>query len=161
MVLKWNFFATSHGKGAVDGLGRTVKRTVWRQVRIGNVHVNTPEEYAKVAVSCNPNIHIKFISKTDIQANEQYLSAKWHDVIPIPRTHQLHCFIPSGKHRMKLAETSDSKEFTLQYIRNNTEEEMLEENVTENTSDIVNVKVWMKWLTNPKKLRHCLLDSGF
>ena len=36
---------------------------------------------------------------------------------------------------MKVAETSDSKEFTLQYIRNNTEEEMLEENVTENTSD--------------------------
>ena len=135
LVLKWNFFATSHGKGAVDGLGETVKRTVWRQVRIGNVHVDTPEEYAKVAVSCNPNIHIKFISKTDIQANEQYLSAKWHDVIPIPRTHQLHCFIPSGKYRMKVAETSDSKEFTLQYIRNNTEEEMLEENVTENTSD--------------------------
>ena len=132
LVLKWNFFATSHGKGAVDGLGGTVKRTVWRQVRIGNVHVNTPEEYAKVAVSCNPNIHINFISKTDIQANEQYLSAKWHD---IPRTHQLHCFIPSGKYRMKVAETSDSKEFTLQYIRNNTEEEMLEENVTENTSD--------------------------
>lgn len=24
--LRWSFFATSHGKGAVDGLGRTVKR---------------------------------------------------------------------------------------------------------------------------------------
>ncbi len=70
MVLKWNFFATSHGKGAVDGLGGTVKRSVWRQMRSGNVHVCTPVKYAEVAIICNPNIHIKFISKTDIQAYE-------------------------------------------------------------------------------------------
>ena len=28
--LSWNFFATSHGKGDVDGIGGTIKRTVWR-----------------------------------------------------------------------------------------------------------------------------------
>ena len=32
----WNFFATSHGKRAVDGIGGTVKRLVWR-----NVHPTT------------------------------------------------------------------------------------------------------------------------
>ena len=30
--IMWNFFATSHGKGAVDGIGGTVKRSVWRNV---------------------------------------------------------------------------------------------------------------------------------
>jgi len=31
--IKWNFFATSQGKGVVDGIGGTVKRMVWRNIR--------------------------------------------------------------------------------------------------------------------------------
>ena len=31
----WNFFATSHVKGAVDGIGGTVKCSVWRSVKAG------------------------------------------------------------------------------------------------------------------------------
>ena len=53
MVLNWNFYATANGKGAVNGLGGTVKRLVWRKVRSGNVYVNTPEVYAQVAATCN------------------------------------------------------------------------------------------------------------
>ena len=29
ITIRCNFFATSHGKGVVDGIGGTVKRTVW------------------------------------------------------------------------------------------------------------------------------------
>ena len=32
--LIWHFFATSHSKGAVDGIGGTVKHSVWRWVRV-------------------------------------------------------------------------------------------------------------------------------
>ena len=74
-----------------------MKLSVWRQVRSGNVHVNTPDEYGKVAVTCNPNIHITFISKTDIEAGEKHLNAEWDNANTIPLTHQLQCFIPSGK----------------------------------------------------------------
>jgi len=35
----WNFFATSHGKGPVDGLGGSVKRSVWRHVKSGMSHI--------------------------------------------------------------------------------------------------------------------------
>ena len=28
--IQWNFFATSHGKGVVDGVGGTIKRLVWK-----------------------------------------------------------------------------------------------------------------------------------
>ena len=41
ITLKWNFFATSHGKGVVDGI---VKRAVWRHVRSNQAHVSTPEQ---------------------------------------------------------------------------------------------------------------------
>ena len=29
----WVFFGSSHGKGAVDAIGGTVKRSVWKQVK--------------------------------------------------------------------------------------------------------------------------------
>ena len=45
LKLTWNFFAISHEKGVVDGLGGTVKRAVWRHVRSGQVHRTTAEEY--------------------------------------------------------------------------------------------------------------------
>ena len=33
LTFKWNFFATSHGKGPVNGIGGSVKRDVWMQVK--------------------------------------------------------------------------------------------------------------------------------
>ena len=38
--ISWHFFATSHGKGVVDGVGGVVKRLVWSAVlEIGRAHV--------------------------------------------------------------------------------------------------------------------------
>ena len=31
LKIHWNFFVTSHGKGVVDGIEGTLKRTVWRR----------------------------------------------------------------------------------------------------------------------------------
>ena len=31
--IRWNFFATSHGKGAVDGVGGVLKRRAWNKVK--------------------------------------------------------------------------------------------------------------------------------
>ena len=73
-VLKWNFFATSHGKGAVDGIGGTIKGSVWREVRNGHVNINTPEQYSTVAQQRNPNIHVHYIAKAEIEALGKKLS---------------------------------------------------------------------------------------
>ncbi|CAF4595001.1 unnamed protein product [Rotaria sp. Silwood2] len=35
--LSWHFFATSHGKGVVDGIGGTVKRLVWSAILAGEL----------------------------------------------------------------------------------------------------------------------------
>jgi len=44
----WNFFATSHGKGAVDGAGGTIKRLVWMQVLSRKTIVKDANTYFKV-----------------------------------------------------------------------------------------------------------------
>jgi hypothetical protein len=41
----WNFFATSHGKRVVDGLGGTVKWSVWRAVKSGSQLKNAKQFY--------------------------------------------------------------------------------------------------------------------
>lgn len=33
VAIEWNVFASSHGKGAVDGIGGTVKRHAWMAVK--------------------------------------------------------------------------------------------------------------------------------
>ena len=110
MDLKLNgiFFATSHGKGVVDGIGGTVKRAVWRHVRSGHAHVSNPEEYAAVAQQRNPNIYIEFVSESSIK--DMYSYAKWEGVKAVPQTHKMHC-------QLMVAETSDATEFKVVSFR--------------------------------------------
>lgn len=42
--LEWEFFATSHGKGAVDGLGGSLKRPVRQQVFSRKAMVNNAQD---------------------------------------------------------------------------------------------------------------------
>lgn len=117
LKIKWHFFATSHGKGVVDGLGGTVKRSVWRHVRSGQVHITTPEQYAQAAKERNPAIHIKFISKTSIEQMCAFLDAKWEGVRAVPQTHKMHCYFAISHTQLRVAETSDSSEFKVATIR--------------------------------------------
>lgn len=48
--IMWNFFATSHGKGPVDGIGGSVKRHVWTAVKTRKVIVN---DAASFVLACN------------------------------------------------------------------------------------------------------------
>ena len=42
--ISWNFFATSHGKGAVDGVGGVLKRTAWNKVKARQVVIRNAAE---------------------------------------------------------------------------------------------------------------------
>jgi len=58
--IKWHFFATCHGKGVVDGLGRTVKRTVWSAVSTRNVcNVQDAVTFTKIAVQFSKSVNIQ------------------------------------------------------------------------------------------------------
>lgn len=123
----WNFFATSHGKGVVDGLGGTVKRSVWRHVRSEQAHITNPQEYAVVAKERNPNITIHFISKDVIEAQNETLDAHWEGVLAVPQTQQKHCFKPLGKSKLMVADTSDSMNFSIVSIRPHEDEPSVED----------------------------------
>ena len=78
LKITWNFFATSHGKGVVDGIMGTLKITVWRHVKAERAHATNASEYSTLGKQLCPNIHIEFIPKEDIAQQTTFLDAKWH-----------------------------------------------------------------------------------
>ena len=87
----WNFFATSHGKGVVDGIGGTIKRAVWRHIRSEKSHITTPQEYSALAKQLCPNVQVQFVAKSEIDQQCTFLDTKWEQVMPVPQTHKVHC----------------------------------------------------------------------
>lgn len=110
VTIKWNFFATSHGKGVVDGIGETVKRVVWRHIQSEKSHINTPHEYAMLAKNLCPNIEVKFIPKSDVDMQTAFLDARWDGVMAVPRTHSVHCIQACDADNVKVADVSDDIE---------------------------------------------------
>ena len=68
--LTWHYFATSHGKGAVDGIGGTVKRDVWNAFSTRKVAaVGDAESFAKVATRLCKGVKVTFVSSKEIDAH--------------------------------------------------------------------------------------------
>ena len=86
--IQWNFFEANHGKGAVDGLGGSVKHAVWRRVKSHRVAITSPQQFAEYAYSVCPGIKVTYLltAELDLQYHVQCRSlAK-----PIPDTLQVH-----------------------------------------------------------------------
>ena len=123
----WHFLATSHGKGIIDGLGGTVKRSVWRYVRSGKGFATTPQMFHELALQRNPGINILFISKNEVAENEVHLNAHWDNTIPIANTHKIHSVRPKGSSHLLVAETSDARKLS--------EVRILKNEISEDDSD--------------------------
>jgi hypothetical protein len=74
--MDWSFFGTAHGKGPVDGIGGTVKRTVWRRILQRRAIINRAEEFADVARKCCPNIRILFVKREESEKTKKCLDEK-------------------------------------------------------------------------------------
>lgn len=103
---KWNFFATSHGKGAVDGVGGAVKRGVWRSVKSRKTVVNSASDFFQCAKSIMKGVSILFVSSQEVICSHEELNARWENVQPIPGLHRLHSFAPLKEDILNVSITS-------------------------------------------------------
>ena len=71
--IDYNLFSTSHGKGAVDGVGGTVKRMVMAEVISRRANIQTSQDYATVAKKVCRGVNIIHISKEDVEAERSIL----------------------------------------------------------------------------------------
>lgn len=97
--LFWNFFPTSHGKGAVDGIGGALKRQVWDSVKTRLCAVSNAAEFT-AAVKGDSRVTVIHVDSNEITSRltSLKLDEKWkrtEDVRGIPHFH--HIQIRNGK----------------------------------------------------------------
>lgn len=96
---EWSFFATSHGKGACDGIGGTVKRLAARASlqRPYNDQITTAYELYNWSKANLPNINFEFFSNDDYNSNIQHLERRFEEAKTVNGTLQIHSVIPLEK----------------------------------------------------------------
>ena len=65
--LNWKFFATSHRKGAVDGIGGAVKRNVWMETLSRQEVVISLEDFCQVAMKKDGKVEVIAVSAEEIE----------------------------------------------------------------------------------------------
>lgn len=86
----WNFFATSHGKGAVDGIGGCVKRLVWTRVLSGKAVVKDAQSFFTCAEAAQSKTKIKLVVSSEIEAVKEQLEKRWDGCKSLPQTQNVH-----------------------------------------------------------------------
>lgn len=81
----WHFFATSHGKGPVDGIGIAVKRYVWNKVQARAV-VGCYDALKFTQLASDMKVDVSFVSSTEIEdyVNTYDLHEIWSNADAIP-----------------------------------------------------------------------------
>lgn len=109
---EWNFFATSHGKTACDGIGGTVKRATARASlqRTTSRQILTPQDMFQF---CEQNLsaHIKyfFVSKLEVEDSEHNLRSRFTNSRTIQGTQKFHRFVPLNKKEIMVYPFSSGK----------------------------------------------------
>ena len=80
----WHFFVTSHGKGAVDGVGGTVKRAVFRAIKAQKACPTSAKEYAECAKWLMGAVSVIYVPEETVEARKGALDALWSLAKPVP-----------------------------------------------------------------------------
>ena len=93
----WKFFATSHGKGVVDGIGGKTKSIVRQQVlsQKKGIIVQNAKDFVSVASKNLKGIEIREVKPETIDGVDESM---WEEAPPVPGVAQAHviCVKPNG-----------------------------------------------------------------
>ena len=104
---EWNFFATSHGKSACDGIGGTVKRLASCESlrRPTEDQILTPEDLQAYNWSSRAlkDITTLWLPSTGLNDVMALLENRFERAIPIPRMQEWHRFVPLDNQRIQVS----------------------------------------------------------
>lgn len=91
--ITWNFFATSHGKGPVDGIGGSVKRQVWNAVKRRTHTVYNATDFVAAAATVS-NVKVHEMSPSELQHRYKLLKLEkiFSNAASIERIRECHFF---------------------------------------------------------------------
>lgn len=115
---EWQFFATSHGKSACDGLGGTVKRLAAKASlqRPYDQQILTPKQLYDFAVTNIRSIDFEYCTLEDYQETEELLLPRHSEVKAITGTQKFHSFQPHTENQIHVKPYYFSLEGSLEYV---------------------------------------------
>ena len=110
VAAEWHFSATSHGKGACDGVGGTVKRLAARSSlqHPYDQQIMTPRQLFEWAVDNIPAVTFQYLTEDDYKSEQVLLEQRFEQSRTIPGTRKLHCFVPLSRHKVSTKAYSSS-----------------------------------------------------
>ena len=103
------YFEANHGKGAVDGIGGTVKHAVFRHVLSNRFVIKLPKHFAEYADSILPKIQVLFLANEDLELSfHEECREKAIYVHGTLKVHFIERVINDKKCHLKFYETSKS-----------------------------------------------------
>ena len=118
IAAEWHFSATSHGKGACDGLGGTVKRLAAKAIlqRPFEEQIQTPLQLYEWASSNLPGIFFVYCTTEEYSSEAKNLEERFEHCRTVPGTRQFHCFVPQSSESLLTKRYSTSSTFQLQRV---------------------------------------------
>ena len=115
---EWHFSATSHGKGACDGVGGTVKRLAARASlqKPYDQQIMSATQLYQWAKENIPATVFRYCSTGEYEVVKQELENRFQNSRTIPGTRELHAFIPLSKHLVAVKLYSNCGEYKEQKV---------------------------------------------
>lgn len=118
--IEWNFFAAGHGKGAVDGVGGSVKRTVWNAVKGRQAYVHSAKDFYHASAEKCKGICVLFVSQEEVESHAQLLNTRWSSVREISGIHSMHHFQAYDENNILVGKTAHTEMEKLTILRSKT-----------------------------------------
>lgn len=85
----WHFFATAHGKGAVDGIGAVVKSEAWNLIKSKECKILNARDLVD-ALTCK--VTLFHVEKASVEQCKSFLDEFWTDMATIQNIQHYHSF---------------------------------------------------------------------
>ena len=108
ILAEWNFFATSHGKGAADGIPGAMKRSAAKASlqRPYNNQILTAWDFFEHCQKYCINIKCFYTAQTEVEEVTAALEPRFNMALIITGTQKHHHFQPIGAGKLEISETS-------------------------------------------------------
>lgn len=115
---EWNFFASSHGKNACDGVGGTVKRlAAFASLRmVYNDQIMTPRQLYDWAKDNIANISFLYSTTDEYEAEGKTLKSRFEAARTIKGTQQFHSYSPVNETTVLVKSYSFSEESSVEIV---------------------------------------------
>lgn len=117
---EWNFFASSHGKGPVDGLGGSIKRSIRKKVLSRKSVVGNAAEFVgEYRASSGSPVKLILVSVEEIKDVNSFLEQRWSLISTLKGTQQIHHLTAQGNYGVTHSRVSQGMALSAHCFENN------------------------------------------